>query len=129
MANLLADAYHAGTKAAFDTKLGQIFPGAHGAATSAGYPWSGVEREVFVKGYVDVIQALWPQGILVDAEGKLIEAPNPTARTRKAGPDAITALKAILDTAQELLSLDEKHQETIEWIIELAKAAIRKEEG
>lgn len=122
------DAYHVGTGAAMNLKRGDLFLGANGAATSAGYPWSGLEREAFISGYLDIIKVLYPRGVLVDIEGKLIEEPS-IGRARKFGPDGMTALRSIVDSAKHELEAGDKLRETLEWIVELAEAAIRKEEG
>lgn len=71
---MASDAYHMGAKAAFNLKFGDLFLGAHAAATSHGFPWSGIDREAFITGYLTGIKERFPNGVLVDAEGKLIEA-------------------------------------------------------
>ena len=65
------DAYCRGTAAAIALTEGDTFCGALSAAVIEGFLYDPDRRD-FVAGFVDVIQARWPMGIVMDAEGRLV---------------------------------------------------------
>jgi hypothetical protein len=67
--------YHCGTRTAMKLKAGMIFPGALNAARDAGY-LIDPDCRAFIAGYLDVVYALFPGGVIVDREGKLIDRAN-----------------------------------------------------
>lgn len=66
----MMSAYRAGRAAGEALQPGVLFTGAYGAADAAGQV-DRVGRAAFITGYLDVVERRFPNGVLVDAEGRL----------------------------------------------------------
>lgn len=61
----LSNAYYAGRRTARALQPGDLFSGAMPAGEAAGYPKETALNRIFIRGYLEVIEARWPKGVPV----------------------------------------------------------------